>query len=142
MYKASPIGQKWDQPAEKILELPNGAGYYWLRLAMSNVLNMISEVAPHIILLGHKTDKDLEKKGVKMNYKEVDLLGKLKSIVPAQMDAVGYMYRKKNETIISFKTDELQLTGARCEHLVNQDIVIADSDEEGKLTTYWNRVFI
>ena len=143
LYKASVGGKNWEEKPEKVLELANGAGYYWLRLAMTDVLNRIFEVAPHIILLGHKTDKDLEKKGVKLNYKEVDLLGKLKSIVPAQMDAVGYMFRKKNETIISFKTDELQLTGARCEHLVNQDIVIAESDENGKnLKTHWDKIFI
>ena len=65
LYKASTMGGKWEEKPEKILELPNGAGYYWLRLAMGDVLNRIFEVAPHIILLGHKTDKDLEKKGIK-----------------------------------------------------------------------------
>lgn len=145
LYKASPMGAKWKEKDEKILELPNGAGYYWLRLAMSDVLGRIYEVTDHIILLGHKTDKDLEKKGVKVNYKEVDLLGKLKSIVPADMDAVGYMFRKDDNTIISFISSETQVAGARCDHLSNKEIIIASKNEEetgDKLITFWDKVYI
>ena len=144
LYKASAQGKNWDGKPEQILELPNGAGYYWLRLAMSDALGRIYEVTDHIILLGHKTDKDLEKKGVKVNYKEVDLLGKLKAIIPAEMDAVGYMYRKKDETVISFVSSELQIAGARCDHLEGKEIVIAEKNtEEGdKLITHWDKVYI
>jgi hypothetical protein len=71
----------------------------------------------------------------------IDLTGKIKSLICANADAIGYMYRKENKTILSFKTNEEVTCGARPEHLRNQEIVISEMIE-GTLITDWSKVFI
>jgi hypothetical protein len=57
-------------------------------------------------------------------------------------DAVGYVYRKNNETHISFKSggDGTSME-ARARHIAGKDIVIATGNEDGSITTYWDRVY-
>jgi hypothetical protein len=71
----------------------------------------------------------------------IDLTGKIKSLICANADAIGYMYRKENKTILSFKTSEEVTCGARPDHLRNQEIVITEL-EDGVLKTSWDKVFI
>lgn len=142
LYRSSVMGSTWEETNDsKILELPNGAGYYWTRLAMKDVLSKIYELAPNVILLGHKAEKSINKKGKEVSVKEIDLMGKMKSIVSADMDAIGYMYREGTETILTFKADETSVVGGRCPHLSNEDIVIANS-ESGELVTFWDKVYL
>jgi hypothetical protein len=70
----------------------------------------------------------------------IDLTGKIKSLICANADAIGYMYRRGNETILSFKTNEEVTCGARPEHLQNEEITISEMID-GKLKTYWNKVY-
>jgi hypothetical protein len=71
----------------------------------------------------------------------IDLSGKLKSLVCANADAIGYMYRKGSKTILSFKTNEEVTCGARPDHLRNKEVVIADSSE-GSLKISWDEVYV
>ena len=71
----------------------------------------------------------------------IDLTGKIKSLICANADAIGYMYRKGTKTILSFKTNEEVTCGARPEHLRNEEIVISEM-VDGTLTTDWSKVFI
>jgi hypothetical protein len=52
------------------------------------------------------------------------------------------LYRKGNKNILSFKTNDDIACGARPEHLRNEEIVIAEVDENGEYKTYWNKVFV
>jgi hypothetical protein len=56
-------------------------------------------------------------------------------------DAIGYVYREKNETKISFIPDNNLICGARSEHLRNKEISVATSDEEGKLTVSMKPIY-
>ena len=57
-------------------------------------------------------------------------------------DAVGYVYRKGNETHISFKGGTSDtIMEARARHIAGKDIVIAEGNEDGTLTTHWDRIF-
>ena len=79
---------------------------------------------------------------------------KLKSIVCAEADAIGYLFRNPqntNQTILSFKTHEQDLaTGARPPHLSNQEFVILElenpdyitKNESKKFKDNWNQIFI
>ena len=71
----------------------------------------------------------------------IDLTGKIKSLICANADAIGYMYRKGTKTILSFKTNEEVTCGARPEHLRNEEIVISQM-VDGTLTTDWSKVFV
>ncbi len=117
---------------ESVLTLPNGAGYYWLRTCMVRWLERFYKIADHIILVAHLKDKFIEnKKGLEVSVKDIDLTGKMRNIVSARMDAIGYVYRQEDKLMISFKSDETVVCGSRCEHLKGADI---EAD--------WNKIFI
>jgi hypothetical protein len=138
LYKQTSMGSKYD--GTNVLTLPNGAGYLYLRQAFFQVLDFIDTLAPNIILSGHIKDKQVDDKGEMVMSANIDLTGKIKSLICANADAIGYMFRKGNQTILSFKTSEEVTCGARPEHLRNQEIVISEI-VDGKITTYWDKVY-
>ena len=138
LYRATSMGKNYD--GDTVVTLPNGAGYLYIRQAFFQVLDFIDTLAPHIILSGHIKDKVVDDKGEMVMSANIDLTGKIKSLICANADAIGYMYRKGNETILSFKTNEEVTCGARPEHLQNEEIIISEM-KDGKLKTYWNKVY-
>jgi hypothetical protein len=124
-----------------ILNLPNGAGYSFLREAMTSVIDYVKTLAPYIILVGHIKDVQLEKKGAEFTSQDLDLTGKIKRILSSQSDAIGYLYRKGNQNILSFATTDEVSCGARSSHLRNKEIVISEMTDKG-LITHWDKVYI
>ena len=105
------------------------------------MVEYIKTWAPNVILVGHIKDIQLEKNGADFTSTDLDLTGKLKRITSSQSDAIGYLYRKGNQNILSFKTTDEVACGARPDHLRNKEIVISEMTEEG-LQTHWDRVYI
>jgi len=140
LYKAVPQGKNFE--GDNVLTLTNGGGYLYLRQAYQMVIESVSSLAARFILLGHVKDKYVEIKGKEIEAKALDLSGKLSSIVCADADAIGFLYRKDNQTIINFVTSNSVICGARPNHLKGQEIVIAESDEKGNLKTFWDKVFV
>jgi hypothetical protein len=139
LYRQTSMGKNYD--GDNVLSLPNGAGYLYLRQAFFQVLDFIDTLAPHIILAGHIKDKQVDDKGEMVLAANIDLTGKIKSLICANADAIGYMFRKGNKTVLSFKTSEEVTCGARPEHLRNEEIVITELID-GELKTSWEKVFI
>jgi len=139
LYKGTPMGKNFD--GDTVVTLPNGAGYLYIRQAFFQVLDFIDTLAPTIILSGHIKDKVVDDKGEMVMSANIDLTGKIKSLICANADAIGYMYRKGNKTILSFKTNEEVTCGARPEHLRNEEIVITEMID-GVLKTSWEKVFV
>ena len=146
LYSKSPMGASWFEKGKpkygNILNMPNGAGYPWLRQAFEKVIGYVKTLAPHVILVGHIKDVLLEKNGSEFSALDLDLTGKLKRISTSQSDAVGYLYRKKNQNILSFVTSDEISCGARPEHLRNKEIVISEINEDGSIQTNWDKVYI
>jgi hypothetical protein len=140
MYKDTPMGKNW--VGDDVTTLPNGAGYRYTRLALSTILNELKELCDTFIILGHVKDKNVEKDGKEMNERSLDLTGKSSSILCSQVDAIGYLFRDENKTIIDFESNESLLCGARSPHLKGQKIQVAESDEEGNLNIDWSGIFI
>jgi hypothetical protein len=109
---------------------------------MSVILNEIEKLCDTLIILGHLKSKFVEKEGKEMEARGLDLTGKLSAILCSQVDAIGYMYREDNKTIINFQPSESLIVGSRPEHLKNQKITVIESDESGKLTIDWSKIFI
>ncbi len=146
LYAKSSMGKNWFTDGKpkygNILNLPNGAGYPWLREAFTKVIDFIKTWAPRVILVGHVKDVVLEKNGSEFNALDLDLTGKLKRITSSQSDAIGYLYRKGSKNILSFKTTDEISCGARPEHLRNQEIVLSELKEDNTMTINWNNVYI
>jgi hypothetical protein len=139
LYRQTPMGKNFD--GDTVTTLPNGAGYLYIRQAFFQVLDFIDTLAPTIILSGHIKDKVVDDKGEMVMSANIDLTGKIKSLICANADAIGYMYRKGNKTILSFKTNDDVTCGARPEHLRNEEIVVTEMID-GELKTSWEKVFI
>ena len=139
LYKQTSMGKNYD--GDTVLSLPNGAGYLYLRQAFFQVLDFIDTLAPHIILSGHIKDKQVDDKGEMVMAANIDLTGKIKSLICANADAIGYMFRKGNQTILSFKTIGEVTCGARPEHLRNEEIVISEMNDKGELVIHWDKVY-
>lgn len=150
LYKKSAMGKPtktnptgWQGTALDLKALEYGAGYGFIRQAYKMIMNDIRELCDTFILIGHTKDKIVEKNDKEVTSVEVDLSGKLAGIVTQKVDAIGYMYRKKNELHISFKNDGNIISGNRCAHLAGTDIVIVEKDENsGELKSHWDRIFI
>jgi hypothetical protein len=138
-YKKTPMGKNFQ--SDSVLTLPNGAGYLYVREAFFQILDFIDGLADHIILSGHIKDKSIDDKGETVVSASIDLTGKIKSLICANADAIGFLYRKKNECILSFKTNDETLCGARSGHLKNQEIVLSE-DNDGKIKTYWDKIYV
>lgn len=141
LYKATPMGKNF--LGDNVLTLPNGAGYLYIRQAFFEVLSWIERSFERVILLGHLKSTMIEKDGKEVSAKDLDLGGKLKSMTSADVDCIGLMYRNKNnECVLSFKTTDDVICGARPQHLKNQEIVISEITPEGEFKTFWNKVFV
>ena len=129
----TPMGSTFEtkNPGMSILALPNGAGYLYLRMAYKKWIDKLSILADHIILVGHLKDKMLEKKGKEVAVKDIDLTGKIKQITCANADAVGYIYREDDTTMVSFDSLDDIVAGSRCEHLKGKTMPLE-----------WSEIFI
>jgi hypothetical protein len=139
LYKQTSMGKNYD--GDNVLSLANGAGYLYLRQAFFQVLDFIDTLAPHIILSGHIKDKQVDDKGEMVMAANIDLTGKIKSLICANADAIGYMFRKGNQTLLSFKTTDEVTCGARPQHLQNEEIVLSEMNDKGEIVSHWDKVY-
>lgn len=142
-YKQTPIGKNYAE--NSILKLPNGAGHFWIRQAFEELYDGFKGLAKKcLILSAHVKSANINKKGVDLVAKDINLTGKLKQIVCSQADSIGYLYRdsKTKSNVISFLNDELDLaSGARQDYLTGREITLSKKEENGELTTYWEEIF-
>lgn len=142
LYKDTAMGKNFK--GDNLRKLPNGAGYLYEREAYKKIIAAFSKYCDTLILAGHVSDKMVEKNGKEVWEMEIDLTGKLKRIIGAKADAIGYVYRDKNKSIISFKGGEDAIAESRPRHLSGKDIVIAESEGEGEdmeITFHWDKIF-
>jgi hypothetical protein len=141
LYMDTPMGKTFT--GDNVLKLPNGAGYLYLREAFFKILDYIETLVPEdgsIILLGHLKDKNIDIAGKEVAAVDLDLTGKIKSLVCAKADAIGLLSRKGNQVILNFKTSDEITCGARPDHLKNQEIILTESID-GNLVASWDKVF-
>jgi hypothetical protein len=146
LYSQSSQGKNWFTEGKlkygTILNMPQGAGYPWLREAMTKVTNYIKLWAPRVIFSGHVKDILLEKNGTEFSAMDLDLTGKLKRIMTSQSDAIGYLYRKGDTNILSFMTKDDVSCGARPEHLRNKEFEISKINSNDQIEVNWSQIFI
>lgn len=140
LYKATPQGKSWQ--GTDIRTLPQGSGYMYLRQAVRKVVDMFRDLCDSLILIAHVKEKMINKEGEEQSEMSIDLTGKLGDILCGEADAIGYVYRKKNETHISFEGGENTIREARADHLRGKNIIVATSDENNKITVDMTKIFL
>ena len=140
LYRQTPMGKNY-QGAD-VRTLPNGSGYMYLRQAVRKVIDMFRGLCETFILITHTKDRQINFEGTEVNEIAIDLAGKLGDILCGEADAIGYVYRKKNETIISFEGGEGTVREARANHLRGKKIVVAESDDDNNITFHMDKIFL
>lgn len=139
LYRETPMGKAYTGDVRK---LPNGAGYLYLREAFFKVIDMFKSLTQHLILIAHVKDSLINKDGKELSEMSIDLSGKTARLVAADADAIAYVYRQKNQTIMNFNGGGDFVVEARQEHLRGKEIVVAESDETNKIVAYWDRIYL
>lgn len=144
LYQKTPMGKRKDGSLynDHILKLPNGGGYLYLRLAFEELYRMFIPLTNHLIILCHSKLQTYDKDGIEMSEFDIDLTGKCKNLINRDCDAIGFMYRKENKTILNFKSGGNIVAGTRAEHLREKEVEVAESDENGNVTYYPERIFL
>lgn len=144
LYMSTPMGKNYTGGAEGILNLPQGAGWGYLRQAIEKVIDMVSKCSENLVIVGHVKDKaivDAEGKEAG-SIKDFDLSGKTGRILAAKSDGIGFCHRDKDSNLcINFENGGLVTAGARPKHLANKDIVVAENNGDGTFTSHWERIF-
>jgi hypothetical protein len=143
LFKQTSLGSKFKGDIVELKMLPQGLGYKFVRDAYALLINSIAPLCERLILIGHTKDKYVQKEDKEATSIEVDLTGKLSKLVTQNVDAIGYVYRKKNQLFVSFKTDGQIVSGNRSPHLDGKDILLAESSKEtGEVKAFWDDIFI
>ena len=140
LYRQTPMGKNYQ--GNDVRTLPNGSGYMYLQQAVRKVIDMFRDLCDNFILISHLKDKMINKEGEELSEMSLDLVGKLANIICGEADAVGYVYRKKNETHISFEGGDNSVREARAPHLRGKNIVIAESDDNNNIKVYWDKIYL
>lgn len=134
-------GKKVIDPKADVRQLPNGAGYLYLRQALKEMVNMFKPLCDTLILVCHVKDKQIKKNDEETSEMAVDLAGKTGDIICGEADAIGYVSRQENKTILSFKGGDNNIRGSRPLHLREKAFVVAESDEDGNLKVDMSEIF-
>tara|TARA_R110002020_G_scaffold146993_1_gene322026 strand:+ start:30 stop:767 length:738 start_codon:yes stop_codon:yes gene_type:complete len=141
LHKSTPEGAMF--PGDDITNLAHGAGWAKVRDAFAILRKKIEGLSPYTIYLSHTATKYVEKNDQEVPYTAIDLQGKLSSVFCSQIDAVAFLKREENKTILSFQASEQAISGGRALHLRGKDITVATFNaEENILDVDWSEVFI
>lgn len=160
LYRMTPMGATWgykkdaigniilDSNGKKVLDpkadvrlLPNGGGYLYMRKALKEMVNMFKPLCDTLILVCHVKDKQIKKNDEETTEMLVDLAGKTGDLICGEADAIGYVSRQDNKTILSFKGGENNIRGSRPLHLREKAFVVAESDDDGNLNVDMSQIF-
>lgn len=142
LYKESPQGSSFN--GTDVLTAAHGAGWGFLRTAIEKLINLISDCASNIIIVGHVKDKSINslEGSTEASIKEFDLSGKTGRILASRSDAIGFIHRDENSNLcINFETGGEASAGARPEHLANKNIIVAENNGDGTFTSHWERIY-
>lgn len=124
-------GNYIEDPSADILSVGYGRGHMLLRETVKDVINMFKRVCDCLILVSHTKESSIKIDAEEMTEISPDLGGKLSAILCGLSDCIGFMYRKGNDTYMSFKGGDNVINQARPLHLRERVFkVITSSDED------------
>ena len=160
LYRKTSMGQAWGYKKDKIGNilqdangkpiidpkadvrlLPNGAGWLYMRKALKEMVAMFQPLCDTLILVCHVKDKQIKKNDTETTEMLVDLAGKVGDLICGEADAIGYVSRQDNQTILSFKGGDNNIRGSRPLHLREKAFVVGESDDDGNLKIDMSPIF-
>ena len=114
-----------EESGTAIADLAYGKGFAMVREKVLNTIKVVKEIFPHVIIIGHRkwARAVVDSKAI-VEPESLDLTGKLKNMLMADCDAIGYVYRddEKSKLMVSFKANEALEAGSRSPHLRGKEI--------------------
>jgi len=135
-------GNKIPDPKADVRQLPKGGGWYYMRQALKEMIGMFRPLCDTLILVCHVKDKQIQKNDEETTEMAVDLAGKVGDIICGEADAIGYVSRDENKTLLSFKGGDNSIRGSRPLHLREKVFEVAESDEQGNLKVDMSKIFL
>ena len=114
-----------EESVSAVQDLAFGKGFGMVREKVLNTVQFLKEIFPHVIIIGHRkwARAIVDSKAI-VEPESLDLTGKLKNMLMADCDAIGYVYRddEKKKLRVTFKSNEALEAGSRSPHLKGKDI--------------------
>jgi len=114
-----------EEQVTAIADLAFGKGFALVREKVLNTVNVFKEIFPHVIIIGHRkwARAVVDSKAI-VEPESLDLTGKLKNMLMADSDAIGYVYRddEKGNLMVSFKANDALEAGSRSPHLRGKEM--------------------
>jgi stage III sporulation protein SpoIIIAA len=114
-----------EEQVSAIQDLAYGKGFGMVRERVLNTIKAVKNIFPHVIIIGHRkwARAVVDSKAI-VEPESLDLTGKLKNMLMADCDAIGYVYRddEKGSLMVSFKANEALEAGSRSPHLRGKEI--------------------
>ena len=114
-----------EEAVDAIQDLAYGKGFGMVREKVLNTIKIMKKIFPHVIVIGHRkwARAIVDSKAI-VEPESLDLTGKLKNMLMADCDAIGYVYRddEKDKLMVSFKANEALEAGSRSPHLRGKEI--------------------
>lgn len=154
-FMKKPQGKKWnlignekinhaDDRFQTVHEIGDGYGYRYSREVVLNWYKAAIATGKTVIFLAHVKDKFIESgSGASMGIvetKEINLTGKLRTILPSKAQAIASFKRVGRKGYLVFETGGEAVAGSWFSYLKG-NILISESDENDKVTTYWDKIF-
>jgi DNA polymerase III delta prime subunit len=114
-----------EESVDAIQDLAYGKGFGMVREKVLNTVKIMKKIFPHVIVIGHRkwARAIVDSKAI-VEPESLDLTGKLKNMLMADCDAIGYVYRddEKDKLMVSFKASEALEAGSRSPHLRGKEM--------------------
>ena len=114
-----------EESVSAVQDLAFGKGFGLVREKVLNTVGILKTIFPHVIIIGHRkwARAVVDSKAI-VEPESLDLTGKLKNMLMADCDAIGYVYRDedKGNLMVSFKANESLEAGSRSPHLKGKEI--------------------
>ena len=108
-----------------IADLPFGKGFGLVREKVLNTVSILKDIFPHVIIIGHRkwARAIVDGKSI-VEPESLDVTGKLKNMLMADCDAIGYVYRddEKDNLMVTFKANDALEAGSRSPHLRGKEM--------------------
>tara|TARA_R100001530_G_scaffold119459_1_gene86637 strand:- start:291 stop:962 length:672 start_codon:yes stop_codon:yes gene_type:complete len=114
-----------EESVTAIADLAYGKGFALVREKVLNTIKAMKAIFPHVIVIGHRkwARAVVDSKAI-VEPESLDLTGKLKNMLMADCDAIGYVYRddEQDKLMVTFKANESLEAGSRSPHLRGKEI--------------------
>ena len=114
-----------EENVSAIQDLAFGKGFGMVREKVLNTVQILKEIFPHVIIIGHRkwARAVLDSKAI-VEPESLDLTGKLKNMLMADCDAVGHVYRdeEKGNHMVTFQSNDALEAGSRSPHLKGKEL--------------------